>query len=317
MTRQNEVAILRYHAIVEQKDNFYASPSICLSPELFEEQVQYFSKNHTVISLDEVYSCIADQRPFPEGAVVFTFDDGYRDNYNAAKILRKYGVTGTFYIAANCIDYEEPLWLFEVIYLVNRTNRVLLELVVNNTKSKFNLKNTNDRALVIREITSLIKSNTLVVRESIRDQIREQLNDVLDIDDQTKKVMLSWKQVCEMGEWGMDIGGHTLTHLNLPNAEAVDADREIIGCKKLIESKLNKVVNHFSYPNGGNYNYYNPAIMEMVKKAGYLTATTSNNGLAPLSSNPLELYRIRVTDHLAEIIYQITAEPLISSILGR
>ena len=96
-----------------------------------------------------------------------------------------------------------------------------------------------------------------------------------------------------------------MTHLNLPNADYPDAVREINECKEILEEKIGVPVRHFSYPNGGNYAYYNESIKKMVKKAGYITSTTSNNGIAGLQSNLYELKRIRITNNLPEIIYQV------------
>ena len=87
--KQKKVAILRYHSVTSTGDNFYASPSISLSPETFEKQVAYFCKNYSVVSLDEVCLYLQDLRKIPNNSVVFTFDDGYADNYKAYQILKK------------------------------------------------------------------------------------------------------------------------------------------------------------------------------------------------------------------------------------
>jgi peptidoglycan/xylan/chitin deacetylase (PgdA/CDA1 family) len=78
------------------------------------------------------------------------------------------------------------------------------------------------------------------------------LKDVNNFQAMSKKVMLTWEQVREMKNNGMTIGGHTMTHINLPNAKAEDARQEIIDCKELIENKIGSKVNHFSYPNSAN-----------------------------------------------------------------
>ncbi len=302
------VSILRYHSVVEPENNYYVSPDIAIHPELFETHVKYFSKNFNVISLDTVAQCIEQGTPFPDRAVVFTFDDGYRDNFTAYQIMKKYNVTGTFYIASSCIENHEILWLFEIIYLVSQTNIDSISINVNNNIISCPLISKSARNIAIRKITKLIKSNTLDTREFIRSQLREQITDVKDLDEKASKVMLTWKQVKQMSDDNMTIGGHTTTHLNLPNADPEDARQEINQCKKDITTHTGKETQHFSYPNGGNYDYYNADIMEMVKNAGFTTATTSNNGTADLKSNPYELYRIRVTPHLSEVVYQICAE---------
>jgi peptidoglycan/xylan/chitin deacetylase (PgdA/CDA1 family) len=311
------VAILRYHAIVDPENNYYASPSIGISPKIFEAQLRYFAEKNNIVSLDKVAQCLADGQPFPPRAVVLTFDDGYRDNYLAYRIMKKYGATGTFYIAAGCIDAGEPLWLFEVIYLLKKTKAINITIAVDDFDETFPLENATARLVAARKITAIIKSNDLKFREKVRDQIRDQTRDVEDYLEKAAQVMLTWEQVRELSANGMNIGGHTVTHLNLPNADPNDAASEINNCKILIEEKIGKQVDHFSYPNGGDYDYYNNVIKEYVKQAGYKTATTSNNGLAAFQSDVFELNRIRITDHLAEIVYQIECEALVDKTLRR
>ena len=306
------VAILRYHSIVRPEDNFYASPSITLSPEVFEKQVSYFTQRFNIISLDTVKTCIETKAPFPERAVVFTFDDGYRDNFTAYKILKKYNAAGTFYLVSSCIDNASILWLFEVIYLVKHTRKESVEFSFNGTSMILTLLSLEQKESAIRKITAAIKSNNIATREKILDQLRNQTADVEDYKEKADQVMLTWPQVKEMADNGMTIGGHTTTHLNLPNADPIDAEKEIVECKRQIQAHTGKEVLHFSYPNGGPYDYYNDTIIEFVKKAGYATSTTSNNGISDHDSDPFELSRIRVTPYLSEIIYQICAEPILS-----
>ncbi len=84
----------------------------------------------------------------------------------------------------------------------------------------------------------------------------------------------------------------------------------------MIEQKTGYPALHFSYPNGGNYEYYNDSVTEAVKKSGYVTSTTSNNGVIDLKSDLFELSRIRITNYLPEIIYQVDCEPIFTKIPG-
>ena len=139
-------AILRYHAIADPLTCDYAAPSICLHPEKFEQQVRHFVEAYNVVSLDTIVACIHDQRPFPEKALALTFDDGYRDNYQAYQIMKKYGIQATFYVSAGYIESAEPLWLAEVIYLVKKTNRPVLEFVVNDRAETFALTSPKQKS---------------------------------------------------------------------------------------------------------------------------------------------------------------------------
>jgi peptidoglycan/xylan/chitin deacetylase (PgdA/CDA1 family) len=311
------IGILRYHSILNSEHNDYVSPNIALPVDVFERQIQYFSKKYNVISMDEVADCLRNHRPFPKRAVAITFDDGYRDNFAAYRILRKYGISGTFYVVAGCVGQGEPLWLFEIIYLIRITLKKKFDLDVFGQTMALSIASNAEKGIAIRKVTEIIKSNNRLVREDVRRQLRSQLSDVTDLDERAFQIMLTWEQLREMSDNNMIIGGHTMTHLNLPNADTDDARREINDCKHLLEEKLQKPVLHFSYPNGGNYAYYNQTILTMVKEAGYFTSTTSNNGLADLNANEFELNRIRVTPNLPEIYYQMEWEPIVNKLMKK
>ena len=294
------VAILRYHAVANNKKNDYASESITITTDNFERHVRYLSKRYNIINLDEVYTCIRNKKSFKPNSVVFTFDDGYADNFNAYKILKKYNCTGTFYITAECINWNTPLWLIELRFLINHTSKKDISVSLNSRTYSFSLKDHREDA--IQKLTILIKSNDLKTRENIMKQIRTQLDDVQNYSENLKHTMLSWKQVKTMHKDGMTIAAHTKTHCNLPNAKEDEAKEEITGSKRLIEQNLSTKVKHFSYPNSGPYPYYTEQIKSMVKEAGFLTATTSAQGFAGTDSDLYELKRVRTPDSLPELI---------------
>jgi peptidoglycan/xylan/chitin deacetylase (PgdA/CDA1 family) len=103
----------------------------------------------------------------------------------------------------------------------------------------------------------------------------------------------------------MIIGGHTMTHLNLPNADPDEARDEIISCRAALEKKLEIPIRHFSVPNSGPYPYYNADVKQMVAASGYVSAVTSAHGFVDTASELLELRRIRTVPELYETIATI------------
>lgn len=295
-----KVAILRYHAVVDA-NNDYVSPAICLSLAQFERHVKYFARAYNIISLDEAVQALRERRELPPNSVVFTFDDGYADNFQAGKILKRYGGTGTFYLTAACIDRQEPFWLSEVIYLVLKSNRRNFTIEQSGRKLQFNLSSRRERWKTIGRIVELIKSNNRAMREEVRQQVRQELSDVSFVEAHDH-IMLNWQQVEEMCEDGMTMGGHTMTHLNLPNADPPDAELEIRECKKLLETRLRRPILHFSYPNSGPYKYYTEDIRNLVEKSGYSSSTTSFFGYADANSDLFALRRVRTVPSLIETV---------------
>lgn len=299
-----KVAILRYHAVVNPRENFYTSPGIALSPAQFARHVRYFARRYRVMSLDAVIDCFQQKRRLPKNAVVFTFDDGYADNFAAAKMLAKYGASGTFYITTNPISRECRLWLAEVTYLLLKTKRESFKLEHDGAERTFPLNGTLSRWQAIREIVKVVKSNDRQVREKVLQQVNDQLAEATllkSVDD----IVLTWEQLRQMRNMGMVIGSHTTTHLNLPNAAREDARQEINQARSILEEQLNTSIRHFSYPNSGPYDYYNEEIRQMVIDAGYDSSSTSGQGFADGNSDFFALERIRTVPELAEVVHSI------------
>jgi peptidoglycan/xylan/chitin deacetylase (PgdA/CDA1 family) len=89
---------------------------------------------------------------------------------------------------------------------------------------------------------------------------------------------MSWDQLAEMRDAGVDIQGHTATHSDLrkpydkvakkklnPQEYEEWLQKEIVGSKQMIEQKLGVKVNCFAVP----YGFHNDHIRDVVMKAGY------------------------------------------------
>jgi peptidoglycan/xylan/chitin deacetylase (PgdA/CDA1 family) len=297
-------AILRYHAIVEEEKNFYTAPGIALSPFQFEKHVNYFSQNYSVVSLNEVVDKLIKGENITKNCVVFTFDDGYADNFLAAQILNKYSKAGTFYITTEAVGRESKFWVAEITFLILKTTKDQFKISLNDYKKEFLLSDQDSRWKAIRELIRFIKSNSKTLREKVRKQLSKQIADS-SLMNKIENFMLTWDQVKEMREMGMTIGSHTLTHQNLPNADPEDASIEISESKQILSEILGEDVRHFSYPNSGPYEYFNEQIREFVIKAGYDSSSTSINGFVGLKSDRFALRRVRTVPNLEEIIHTL------------
>jgi len=296
-----KVAILCYHAVVDDNDNNYTAKTISISKAAFESHVRYFAAKYNVISLDEAIEALRTGRSFPVNAVVFTFDDGYADNFHAAEILAQYKATGTFYLTAACIDRTDPFWLSEITKALLTTQAAQFSINVNGESFTLQLSSEKEKWYAVRHLVKLVKNNNRETREEIRKQLREQLTDI-SAEKINDELMLTWNQVKEMAEKGMTIGAHTMTHLNLPNADPADAHYEIAESKALIKKHLKKDVLHFSYPNSGPYKYFTPSIRDMVEKCGFHSSATSMRGFVDKDSDLFALKRVRTVPSLVETI---------------
>jgi peptidoglycan/xylan/chitin deacetylase (PgdA/CDA1 family) len=106
-----QVPVLMYHYISAPPataDKYRFDLSVI--PANFEAQLKYLKENgFTTISLADLYDHLSKGRKLPEKPVVLTFDDGHRDAYASAfPLLKKYRMTGTFFIVTDFINFKDP-----------------------------------------------------------------------------------------------------------------------------------------------------------------------------------------------------------------
>ena len=296
------IAILRYHAICEP-DAGYADPGICVSPASFARHVQYLADHYQVVSLPDAVAALSTGQSLPDNAVAVTFDDGYADNLEAARVLHNHGMSATFYITAGCMAGGLPFWPAELRALVAAVPTSPLKLTVGGEVLELPVLTESDRTAAIRRLTRVFKSHPIPVREDVREQLRAAAG-----GGDTPSVMLTWDQIREMHRLGMTIGAHTMTHPNLPSAGLREATEEIVRSKAHLEREVGAAVTMFSYPNGGAERYYTPELQQAVRNAGYAAAATSTNGFAGAGSDLFALERVQVAESLQDLVFALEIE---------
>lgn len=89
---------------------------------------------------------------------------------------------------------------------------------------------------------------------------------------------------------GIEFGGHTSTHPRLDKIKIEDAIAEIFHSKKKIEKELEEKLNSFAYPYGG----LNRDVKQLVKKAGYEFAVSTDSGSVVFSDDLHQIRRIGI-----------------------
>jgi peptidoglycan/xylan/chitin deacetylase (PgdA/CDA1 family) len=101
---------------------------------------------------------------------------------------------------------------------------------------------------------------------------------------------LSWGQVVEMRNAGMEIGNHTSSHPNLSSLDYNAQFDEIDGAAAAIGEVLGARPPFFCYPLGR----YNASTIQVLKDTGHITATTTSDGTLKYSTDPFRMSRLRI-----------------------
>lgn len=105
-----------------------------------------------------------------------------------------------------------------------------------------------------------------------------------------RKGYLSWNQLRDMQNRGIELGSHTANHQPLTSLDREKQAEEMKLSKLLMEWNGLKTIFTFSYPNGA----YDEGMPELLKENEYLTAVTGDGGLNTFKTNPYLLQRTNI-----------------------
>lgn len=278
----SQITILMFHRIGPVKNAWLLPPTIKSD---FENQMKYLNKTHKILTLEELAKCLKEGKPLAKKVAVVTFDDGYKDNYQYAfPILKKYKIPATVFLITGHIDTGNLFWFDKVRYTIWNTKIKRLKL---DGFGDFSLNSINNKLQSIHKIEEKFKK----IKEEKKNQLIEKLIDISKMDiphDLGRDIILSWDEVKEMDEGGIDFGAHTVSHPILTRISLEQAKFEITQSKKDIEKRLGKTVNTFAYPNG-TPDDFNTKIIELVKDSGFTCAVTT---IPTIQASMMNLYKL-------------------------
>jgi peptidoglycan/xylan/chitin deacetylase (PgdA/CDA1 family) len=103
---ERTLRVLMYHKVNDLQPNPTTVPT-----SVFAEQMSLLTElGYEPVSLEQVRAHYVEAATLPEGAVLITFDDGYRDNLeNALPILQRYGYPAVIFVPIGFLDGDRPL----------------------------------------------------------------------------------------------------------------------------------------------------------------------------------------------------------------
>lgn len=106
-----------------------------------------------------------------------------------------------------------------------------------------------------------------------------------------KEGYMSWQQICEMSDMGMEIQSHTHTHCNLNESSDEEIRKELALSKDIVEGKINKKVDVLALPDGrGAKN----SVKQIALNLGYLFICTSIFGGNNINKRSFYLKRLSI-----------------------
>lgn len=298
--------VLMYHRIASA----YIDPwDLCVSPEYFEEQVHYIREHFYVVTLHELIARTRAKESL-RNYIALTFDDGYRDNFTAARpILQKYNVPATFYLTTQFTTVKKSFWWDELEQLILVTPKLPEKIDLRIGPDSFTMDLGpchilsdsaekeirkwhyghplyNARLKLYNTLWAAIRPLPIAEQQRVMHELCAWGNTTISLPE-----LMDEKQIKELSRTALfEIGAHTVNHPALGHLPPEEQRYEIQESRSVLESIIDKSVTGFAYPYG-NLNEYTPGI---IQKLGFDYAVSTEEGNVTQTSNQYNLPRYHV-----------------------
>jgi len=283
----SDLRVLAYHRVLPHLDEAgysFDAELVSARQEEFDWQMAYIARHFRPVSSQQVADAISSGTPLPKRAVMVTFDDGFRDNYDVAfPVLRKHGVPALFFVSTGYIDSQSPFWFDWVVHALLQTSATRIRLDAIDLTLDLGETRESRRAAAL-ELLRKFKRTPEADRLQAIEQLRQLSSIQMSAEALAQSAPMTWDQVREMSRAGMEFGSHTVSHPILSTiSDPVLLRRELDESKAKIEAETGRPVIVLAYPVGGPH-AVNESVLAATEQAGYKIAFTYQAGVNRLST---------------------------------
>ena len=283
------LSVLIFHRVLPEPDPLFPGEMHAAS---FDAVCGWVRGWFNVLPLDEATRRLAEGT-LPARAMAITFDDGYADNQQvAAPILRRHGLTATFFVATGFIDGGR-MWNDTLLEVLRRWPHDTVDLRDWGIPV-MPAKSDEDRRRIFKGLQRWLRRIGIKGRDGFLNELVQRAGQPLPTD-----LMMTSEQVRDLAQRGMEIGCHTVTHPILTRVSVETARQEILAAKARLEQLAGTPVRYFAYPNGIPGDDYDATHAQLVRECGFEAAFSTAWGVATARSDLFQLPRFTPWDKTA------------------
>lgn len=268
---------------VQPKYPSYFSPNGILSvtPEFLEIVITTcLDRGLTPVHLHDLPALLSnpsERRRF----VVFTLDDGYRDNAEfAAPIFRKFNVPYTIFITQGFFERSRTMWWATAAALIEKV--VEFEFDFGNGAESVVCDTLTKKSSAFNQLARFVHSSDedMAVRMIDQAAITNCIDPIAIVD----KLVMNNNEILRLSKDSLvHFGAHTVDHVNLGRVNKTRLQSEIVESISAIESLVGERPRSFSYPYGWS-SACGEREASAVAEADMHIAVTTQPGMLKISS---------------------------------
>jgi len=271
LRRRGAVMVLTFHRVLDDAEFQLTCslPGIVVRRRTFESLSAHVAGQYQAVDFARAIEPAAGKL-----RVMFTFDDGWKDNYtNALPVMRENRIPATAFVCPGLIGRTLPFWPELIASLLGKASPPASGADIESRIDTLKTYSTERRQEYIARLYAL----------------HAPVDGQLEYDgDRT----VSWDDLREMYAAGVTIGCHTHTHQILTTVPARTARREVCDSKHAIEAALYRSCGLFAYPNGNA----SAATRRMLAEEGFAAAFTTQRGAWTRDTDRMAIPRVNVCE---------------------
>jgi peptidoglycan/xylan/chitin deacetylase (PgdA/CDA1 family) len=248
--------------------------------EIFEKNRQFIGGDHRESEFDQHIAIIKSKlevcNDIQPGKVLITFDDGYKNNQTVAlPILKRHGVSATFFIPASYFDSTEILWVDKMLMWLSFVPLGSYSLA----QETYSIESHADREQVWDLLWARLLDNFSLKNSLLEDMTAHHPFADLPLEADYRVMRfeaLGREDIDTMKMSGNKIGCHSYNHDILSRLSAEELRDNFNKCEKH-RDQYN--VDWFSYP-FGRANEVNDRVTDQCKESGYSCAFMNIDGFS-------------------------------------
>ncbi|MDR3619551.1 MAG: polysaccharide deacetylase family protein [Paludisphaera borealis] len=280
------LVVLTYHRIATRggKADPYYDPVISATPEGFRDQMRMVRDRFEVVRPED----LAGGATVPNGRkplAMVTFDDGYRDNHDAAlPILQELEIPATFFIPTDFFERPRLPWWDHVAYCLKTTSSPRLVLKrTDDDASPLTIELGADatpdaRTEAIMRVIRAVLAGEVPDQSGFLARLEAQSEVAVDSPALGRDLFMSWEHLKRLAALGHTIGSHGHGHVALATLPDSLQRREFALSRTILEAAVGRPVKTVAYPYGWPGAFTSRTI-ELAADAGYTLGFTALEGI--------------------------------------
>jgi len=304
-TARSGLAVVTYHGLLpegyEPVDPGFDGNLV--TAEMLCRQLRLLKAHYNLIAPEDVLAWREGRSMLPPRAVLLTCDDGLLNCLtDMLPVLQQEGLRCLFFVTgASATQTRTMLWYEELFLLFFRTPAGHFGISCSGVEIQGECRSRPERHALWWSAVQRLSQIDRQTRESFLSAARRHLGIDVRPDFEARNSpacrrfgLLTADELRKLGEAGMTIGAHTLSHPLLSQVPIEIAKAEISEGKSALESVLQMPIWALAYPFGDPHSV-NSEVLAMAEAAGFQAAFLNYGGGLGSDLPPFALPRIHVT----------------------